>query len=860
MDIITYALSKKGIIRIGEKEYKPELENGNIVYKEIKQETYTTFTFRGSESMGESAAYSARNAGTLVMVNNVPNSITELYVNDVPQELPQISAEEMMSEDGEDDFTSLLSTLQVSEGDVIKVKGGFSLMGNAFLGNVINISDIKIQDDLEDCSYMFGGTAITEAPIIPSSATNCSYMFISCFNLTKAPVIPEGVTNCSYMFNSCENLTEAPDIPNSVINCESMFGYAAITEAPIIPSTVTNCSYMFSWCAITKAPVIPEGVTNCSHMFEYCVDLTEAQAIPSTAIDCNNMFYSCHNLTKAPVIPNSVTNCRSMFSGCYNLTEAPVIPPSVTDCGYMFYGCTILSVIPEENLNLINNPPAGLVTENCFAGCHQITDQIPASWGGDIGEYTTFTINGDCDMTISVENVATPKMTELYINGMRQDLPVREKVYNVKKGQKVKIKGHFKLKNANITGIKLQSDLTSCREMFRNCTNLTEAPVIPNSVTDCGDMFSGCTNLTEAPVMPEGVTNCNGMFYGCTSLTEAPVIPPSVIGCNSMFSGCYNLTEAPIIPNCVTNCGNMFSSCENLTEAPTIPNSVTDCYSMFYNCTSLTVAPVIPNSVTECRYMFLGCTSLTEAPVIPNKVNNCSSMFNGCTNLATIPEENINLMNNPPEGLKYTDCYKNCPLVADIVLISWGGNKKEPVLYTTFTVGESGTLKIANIYGDIEELYIDNVAQELPTGGSYSQTRAYTVSNGQKIKIKGNFSLYETTLLIKDIVLQNDLVSCSYMFNGCTGLTKAPVIPSSVTNCMCMFRMCTSLTQAPVIPNSVNDCGNMFEGCTNLTTLPEENVDLMNNPPAELIYDGCYKNCESIVTPIKYNQIPSGWK
>ena len=44
MDIITYALSKKGIIRIGEKEYKPELENGNIVYKEIKKPVkYTTF-------------------------------------------------------------------------------------------------------------------------------------------------------------------------------------------------------------------------------------------------------------------------------------------------------------------------------------------------------------------------------------------------------------------------------------------------------------------------------------------------------------------------------------------------------------------------------------------------------------------------------------------------------------------------------------------------------------------------------------------------------------------------------------------------------------------------------------------------
>ena len=124
-------------------------------YGENNGKSYTTFTFRGSESAGESASYSARNTGTLVMVNNVPNSITELYVNDVPQELPQISAEEIMSGDGEDDFASLVSVLQVNEGDIIKVKGGFSLTGNYLLENVINISDITIQNDLEDCSYMF---------------------------------------------------------------------------------------------------------------------------------------------------------------------------------------------------------------------------------------------------------------------------------------------------------------------------------------------------------------------------------------------------------------------------------------------------------------------------------------------------------------------------------------------------------------------------------------------------------------------------------------------------------------------------------------------------------------------------------
>ena len=135
---------------------------------------YSTFTFRGSES----TTYDTRNAGMVVMVNNVPNSITELYVNDEPQQIPQISIEEMMLGEGGDDVASLLSILQVSEGDIIKVKGGFSLTGNSLFQNIINISDIKLQSDLENCSYMFGGcTTLIEAPIIPSSVKNCSYMY-----------------------------------------------------------------------------------------------------------------------------------------------------------------------------------------------------------------------------------------------------------------------------------------------------------------------------------------------------------------------------------------------------------------------------------------------------------------------------------------------------------------------------------------------------------------------------------------------------------------------------------------------------------------------------------------------------------
>ena len=596
-----------------------------------QQGRYSTFT------IGQSRA---RSAGILKLYGGV-EPIEELYINDVAQELP---ANVIDFGDG-----ILATDYEVNPGDVVRIKGGFSLMGTE-----LPINNIVLQKDLTNCMGMFACTSLIQAPAIPSSVTNCMGMFMGCESLTEAPVIPSSATDCAGMFSGCASLMAAPQIPEGVTNCMAMFSGTDITKAPAIPSLVTNCYFMFE---------------------------------------------ACTALTEAPIIPSSVTNCSGMFNGCTNLT-----------------------VIPEETMNLINNPPAGLVYTDCFTGCTQIADQIPTSWGGtkveepigptgptgptgDTGEtgptgpieptgptgptgetggsgeeeepglYTTFTA-GESG-TLKVANTSPSSIKELYIDNVSQELPTGLDhngtiTYTVENGQKIKIKGNFSL-NGNtllIKDIVLQNDLKHCRYMFYKCTSLTVAPEIPEGVENCSFMFDGCTGLTQAPVIPEGVTNCDQMFSGCTSLTQAPVIPTSVTSCNSMFSNCENLTEAPVIPEGVTSCGTMFSGCANLTQAPIIPNSVTNCRYMFYNCTKLTQAPVIPSSVTNCSNMFNYCTSLTQAPIIPSSVVDCSSMFDMCFNLTKLPQANVDLMNNPPTGLIFECCYRNCSKIATPIAYS----------------------------------------------------------------------------------------------------------------------------------------------------------------------------------------------
>ena len=167
--------------------------------------------------------------------------------------------------------------------------------------------------------------------------------------------------------------------------------------------------------------------------------------------------------------------------------------------------------------------------------------------------------------------------------------------------------------------------------LFRNCTSLTKAPVLP--ATTLADscyyhMFEGCQSLTKAPELPATTLApaCyRYMFSGCQSLTKAPELPVT-----KLEGSCYN---------------GMFSDCRSLTKAPELPVTKLEesCYSfMFYGCQSLTKAPVLP-ATTLAQYcyssMFSGCQSLTEAPELPatTLAQNCyNSMFSGCQSLKKV--------------------------------------------------------------------------------------------------------------------------------------------------------------------------------------------------------------------------------
>ena len=193
-------------------------------------------------------------------------------------------------------------------------------------------------------------------------------------------------------------------------------------------------------------------------------------------------------------------------------------------------------------------------------------------------------------------------------------------------------------------------NVTSMRNTFRYCSNLTTSPQIPSSVIYMTCAFLGCNSLTVAPEIPDGVTDMSHTFMNCESLTVAPEIPDSVTDMSHTFNGCERLTIASEIPDSVTNMDYTFANCENLIVAPKISFGITSMSYTFYNCRSLIETPKIPDGVTDMSYTFNNCKSLTEAPEIPDSVTAMNFTFDNCNSLTGTVTINAN-----PE--MYAQCF-----------------------------------------------------------------------------------------------------------------------------------------------------------------------------------------------------------
>ena len=99
---------------------------------------------------------------------------------------------------------------------------------------------------------------------------------------------------------------------------------------------------------------------------------------------------------------------------------------------------------------------------------------------------------------------------------------------------------------------------------------------------DIGECFFLCTNLIEAPAIPDGVESIEKAFYGCSSLKKVPNIPTSAIYLREAFKDCTSLISAPAIHKEAVDIQLIFMGDTSLAGAITVdcnPSLYDGCFS-----------------------------------------------------------------------------------------------------------------------------------------------------------------------------------------------------------------------------------------------------------------------------------------
>ena len=335
--------------------------------------------------------------------------------------------------------------------------------------------------------------------------------------------------------------------------------------------------------------------------------------------------------------------------------------------------------------------------------------------------------------------------------------------------------------------------------LFRNCTSLTKAPVLPaTTITDSCyyQMFFGCTSLTKAPELPAttlGTVCYKQMFFGCTSLTKAPELPATTLA-----GGCYS---------------NMFSDCRNLNEVRCqIPSTYSS--SQISSYTYDWLSNVSPTGTFYTNADANWPSGTNGIPQNWNRINEGGPAVDDPTKpltfKATLDGSTVKLTKNgSPDG--------------DFQTSRDGGNT-----WTDYTLDSAITL---------------NTGEEVSFRAKADRTKAQSRESHFYFQMTGEIEAWHNVMSLyrtNDFATYNTMVESSFnrLFFNCYSLTKAPVLPSTTLATDCyeyMFQSCQSLTKAPELPATtlVNGCySSMFYGCQSLAEAPEL--------PATKLADFCY--------------------
>lgn len=325
-------------------------------------------------------------------------------------------------------YGSSATTINVSEGDTVMLRGGTPSYNGCIIGGT---SEFAVRGNI--MSLIYGGQREFYDIELTQENNNAFQRLFYQSNVVSASALtlPSSTAEACFkeMFEQCELLVDAPDIRADEVAyraCEQMFmNCPSLRILPVISTRYIGdfgFAEMFSCCgsltASTEIDVVSAGSGAvggfaCYRMFELCTGLKTARKVKAVTaynnafremfkdctaletppeievgtldIECfRGMFAGCTSLRYGPELPNTdlADSCYySMFSGCTSLTGAPELPADVLSSAcymFMFAGCTSLETAPDLGAEAI----ASSCYHGMFQGCTSLVNvpsELPAT-------------------------------------------------------------------------------------------------------------------------------------------------------------------------------------------------------------------------------------------------------------------------------------------------------------------------------------------------------------------------------------------------------------------------------------------------------------------------------------------------
>ena len=295
-------------------------------------------------------------------------------------------------------------------------------------------------------------------------------------------------------------------------------------------------------------------------LFYGCTSLTKAPALPATTLTLGcyaYMFFRC-SLTKAPELPaTTLTNTcySSMFSGCQSLKEVRIAATKTASYAleeWLFNVSSTGDFYCDPNATIFPTDSASGIPENWR---RLNINEGPAV--DDITKPLTFRATQD-GSTVKLSKANSPSgdfQTSRDGGNTWTDYTIGTAI-TLNTSDEVSFRAKSDRTSEQDEGNYFYFEMTGKIEAWHNVMSMYRTSAFATYDTAMSyaftDLFRDCTSLTKAPVLPATTLSrgCyQSMFSGCQSLAEAPELPATQLDfyCYSyMFSGCQSLKEVRI--------------------------------------------------------------------------------------------------------------------------------------------------------------------------------------------------------------------------------------------------------------------------------------------------------------------------